>query len=302
MVFFAVLALLSGFTYSKYLNLALLLNAYPPDDDHRWEEVVAGPRVTTTQQHKNATTNKVMHTHVGNSVSTTKATAGLTVSNNQKKPSDHQTQTGLIEQHQKHHDDDHQQYENTTFSFCLLIKDDNEILNEWIAYHYHTINLRHLIVAVDPLSSTSPSSIFEEWRQVFRLQVTEWTDQDYMPKFFLQNKYHRIRDFLQLKQNPNTNMWTEGITNQTVIEQTLQTINNHRFRQVVFLKKCVVSIRKRHEEQTRSNNNSNSTSSSSSTLSPLPLPKTTMTTTTPPSPPRPPRHGWHTLIPTNSLL
>jgi hypothetical protein len=28
---------------------------------------------------------------------------------------------------------------NATFSACLLIKDDNEILNEWLAYHYHNI-------------------------------------------------------------------------------------------------------------------------------------------------------------------
>jgi hypothetical protein len=41
-----------------------------------------------------------------------------------------------------------------------LIKDDNDILNEWIAYRYHFLNLRHMIVAVDPISATSPCGFF----------------------------------------------------------------------------------------------------------------------------------------------
>jgi hypothetical protein len=43
-----------------------------------------------------------------------------------------------------------------TFSACLLIKDDNDILSEWIAYHYHVLKMRRLVVAVDPLSIESP--------------------------------------------------------------------------------------------------------------------------------------------------
>ena len=41
-------------------------------------------------------------------------------------------------------------------AFCLLIKDDNDLLSEWIAYHYHVFNMRRLIVAMDPTSKTSP--------------------------------------------------------------------------------------------------------------------------------------------------
>jgi hypothetical protein len=284
--FFAVLALLSGFRYSKYINIALL-NAPSPDDD-RWEEVLVRPRVTT---HYRNTTNKVLDTdgpasnptHVGKTVSTTSV---LTFPKIKKKPSN-QTQTGFIQQHQT---DQNRRYENITFSFCLLIKDDNEILNEWIAYHYHTINLRHLIVAVDPSSSTSPSSILEEWRQVFGLQVEEWTDHDYMPQFFLRKKYRQIPvDFLQLK-NRTDNLWTVGVTNRKVMERKLRTINNHRFRQVVFLQKCVESLRKRHEEQglvtptpVLSSNNNHHNRSSSSSSSPPSHPHPPETTTTTPS-------------------
>ena len=40
---------------------------------------------------------------------------------------------------------------------CLLIMDSNHLLIEWLAYHYHVLRLRHLIVAVDPRSTTTPT-------------------------------------------------------------------------------------------------------------------------------------------------
>merc|ERR1740124_1124009 len=33
---------------------------------------------------------------------------------------------------------------------CLLIRDDNDRLPEWLAYHYQMLPLLHLVVAVDP--------------------------------------------------------------------------------------------------------------------------------------------------------
>ena len=54
--------------------------------------------------------------------------------------------------------------QNATFSACLLIKDDNAIVNEWIAYHYFVLNMRTLIVAIDPTSKESPSTIFDKWK------------------------------------------------------------------------------------------------------------------------------------------
>lgn len=74
---------------------------------------------------------------------------------------------------------------NATFAACLLIKDDNEILNEWIAYHYHSLNMRFLIVAVDPHSSQSPSPILDKWKLLTDLNIIEWSDDKYMPKYFL---------------------------------------------------------------------------------------------------------------------
>ena len=67
-----------------------------------------------------------------------------------------------------------------SFSACLLTMDDAHFLIEWIAYHYHTLPLRHLIVAVDPHSQTSPSFVFDKWRNYTDLQIEEWTDLDFM--------------------------------------------------------------------------------------------------------------------------
>lgn len=65
--------------------------------------------------------------------------------------------------------------QNDAFSACLLTMDDNHYLIEWIAYHYTILPLRHLIVAVDPKSKTSPSHIFKRWKQ-YGLVVEEWSD------------------------------------------------------------------------------------------------------------------------------
>jgi hypothetical protein len=73
------------------------------------------------------------------------------------------------------------------FAACLLVKDDNDILSEWIAYHYHSLNMRFLIVAVDPHSAQSPSSILARWKLLTDLDVIEWKDEMYMPPYFLQN-------------------------------------------------------------------------------------------------------------------
>lgn len=73
------------------------------------------------------------------------------------------------------------------FAACLLLKDDNHRLIEWIAYHYQTLPLRSLVVAIDPSSVTSPLSILRRWNDSsknnmlpYSLQTILWTDDDYM--------------------------------------------------------------------------------------------------------------------------
>lgn len=60
---------------------------------------------------------------------------------------------------------------------------------EWIAYHYTFLNLRRMIVAVDPKSRTSPSRIFDRWRGL--INITQWSDKDFRPGSCHQFNYNQ---------------------------------------------------------------------------------------------------------------
>jgi Glycosyl transferase family 2 len=68
---------------------------------------------------------------------------------------------------------------NNSFAACLLVMDDNHYLTEWLAYHYHVLPLRHLIVAVDPRSRTSPAEILNRWQDAMDITVW-WNDTDFV--------------------------------------------------------------------------------------------------------------------------
>lgn len=123
---------------------------------------------------------------------------------------------------------------NANFSACLLIKDDNEILNEWIAYHYHVLKLRRLVVAVDPLSTQSPRIILEKWKNITDLDVAVWHDHRYMPP-----------EFMLTGRAPDEFMQDKTDFNYDLSDSALVEISNHRYRQRVFLAKCMRFLRNR---------------------------------------------------------
>ena len=51
---------------------------------------------------------------------------------------------------------------------------------EWIAYHYHKVNLRYLILTSDPNSKTTPTNIVQRWQD--RMVIEEWTTNRYMSR------------------------------------------------------------------------------------------------------------------------
>ena len=87
---------------------------------------------------------------------------------------------------------DHERLSNNTYSHkqnkaephsasaCLIIRDDNPRLIEWLAYHYQVLPLRNLVVTSDPSARTSPTEILNRWRdKVPNLNILEWTEKDY---------------------------------------------------------------------------------------------------------------------------
>jgi len=75
-----------------------------------------------------------------------------------------------------------------SLSACLLWKDENHLLGEWISYHFYALQLRHLVIAVHPLSKTSPQEILDEWRP--RMWIQEWEDQNYINNRKHQQNFH----------------------------------------------------------------------------------------------------------------
>jgi hypothetical protein len=50
-----------------------------------------------------------------------------------------------------------------SFGACLMVKGDNDLLAEWIPYHYTTLPLRYLLVASDVGNPEDPNDIVERW-------------------------------------------------------------------------------------------------------------------------------------------
>lgn len=127
---------------------------------------------------------------------------------------------------------------------CLLIKDDNDILDEWIAYHYHVWNLRHLLVAVDPSSRTSPRATLTRWTEVTDLDVRVWDDVDYLPESFRTLGYHIPPRYVS--GDAQRSQWHVGHESAAQVVADRTRINNHRYRQVTLLTHCYRHWRERN--------------------------------------------------------
>ena len=126
------------------------------------------------------------------------------------------------------------------FSFCLILKDDNDILNEWIAYHYYTLHLRTLIVTIDPSSKTTPVPLLEVWKKEFGLNYEIWNDSNFTePWFYIEQDYDRVPR--QIKwEDKDAEKWQEEGADVSYEQRMkdIRVINVHRYRQKRFLHRC----------------------------------------------------------------
>jgi hypothetical protein len=51
------------------------------------------------------------------------------------------------------------------FGACLMVKDDNDLLYEWLAYHYTVLPLGHIVVGSDVGNSQDPQFVLGRWRK-----------------------------------------------------------------------------------------------------------------------------------------
>jgi len=104
---------------------------------------------------------------------------------------------------------------------CLLIMDANHLLIEWLAYHYHVLRLRHLIVAVDPRSTTTPTEVLKRW--VERINIQIWHDEE---RYINLQKFHQqVEERMEEYQREASNF----------------DLSTHRIRQREFNKECIIA-------------------------------------------------------------
>lgn len=61
------------------------------------------------------------------------------------------------------HGDTHQKKRKDTFGACVMVKDDNDLLYEWIAYHYTVLPLGMLVVGSDIGNTQDPAQVLRRW-------------------------------------------------------------------------------------------------------------------------------------------
>jgi len=95
-------------------------------------------------------------------------------------------------------------------SACLLMKGDNHHLIEWIAYHYLTLPLRYLVIAVEPDSFSSPLSIIQRWNNTqLGMHIVLWNDHDFMDQQHLAFRLNeKIRVPTKVKEEPGSHILT----------------------------------------------------------------------------------------------
>jgi hypothetical protein len=71
--------------------------------------------------------------------------------------------------------------ESNSIAACMLMKDDNHWLIEWLAFHYHVLPLRDLVLVRDPSSRTSPDSVLQRYQSL--INIVEWDGDKMVPDF-----------------------------------------------------------------------------------------------------------------------
>jgi len=120
--------------------------------------------------------------------------------------------------------------------------DDNHLLIEWLAYHYTTLPLKRLIVAIDPRSATSPLPVLKRWKG--RINYTLWYDNDYVGDEVLQKQGCNFKGNEEKRAQ---------LANETATESTLQNEHwtwVHRLRQPMFMHACAKQLKKEHRSWT----------------------------------------------------
>ena len=111
-------------------------------------------------------------------------------------------------------------YTDDDFSACLLVMDDSVYLQEFLAYHYHSVNLRRVIVAMDPHSQTSPKPVLDRWKNLMDVTLW-WNESEYATAQEFQSTLQEVQQYF----GPSVS--------------SSPTLAYHKARQRVFYQQCL---------------------------------------------------------------
>ena len=123
----------------------------------------------------------------------------------------------------------------SSFSACLIIKDENIILPEWLAYHYTVLPLHRLIVGVDPESQNDPTHILGSWAAKTEMDITVWKN----------DSFWKDGDWIFLKKGF---VIPDDMVNETLKYELLR--NRYLHRQRVFYEACLTQLRQENKTWT----------------------------------------------------
>lgn len=232
------------FVLSALLGNVLIVTFHSSDSFEgssiKYHHQLRHQQFTETRSYPSARSSKPSSSSLGNNIEHALPTIP-------KSPSTlNDTLASALEKKKKGDNKGEEEEKNNVFSICLITKDDLDILPEWIAYHYHAMELRHLVVAVDPSSKQSPTSIFDNFRSTLPdLIIEEWADEYYLPEFFLNKSYGMVPNFItEGGKNGTFQQWIDEKHIRPVIQKDFVIFNNHYYRQLRFVSQCTKHLLK----------------------------------------------------------
>ncbi|KAL7574923.1 hypothetical protein ACA910_010750 [Epithemia clementina (nom. ined.)] len=69
------------------------------------------------------------------------------------------------------------------FGACLMFKDDNFLLREWIAYHYTVLPLRYLVLGIDVGNREDPAVVLQPWKDFGFLEFRIMNASEFVDKY-----------------------------------------------------------------------------------------------------------------------
>jgi len=100
---------------------------------------------------------------------------------------------------------------NESFGACLIVKGDNDLLTEWIPYHYTLLPLRYLLVASDEGNPEDPNAVLQKWSKsntdlkswVVNVSIFENIHGEFNEMSTL-NRYRKKKSYSKLHQSNST--------------------------------------------------------------------------------------------------